>query len=120
MRQFIRCLVLACIGVGSLWLTGPLASDHGSAPPVGGESGLIAIPEFAVSTSQASDMAARIRQLIKERLAQLGSYALSDATDVATSIDVDRPPAFSIWKSRQVRFQVIAQVGIQHDGRLRI
>jgi Tol biopolymer transport system component len=118
MRQFIRHLALASIGV-ALASGASLANNDGSAEPAGAESGLIAIPKFAVSTPQAGDVADRIRRIIRDRLSQIGSYALSDAIDV-TNIDVRRVLEFSTWRARQVQFVIVAQIAIQDDGRLKV
>ena len=118
MRQFIRYLALASIGAALANGAASLANDDPSAP-VDGKSVVIAIPKFAVATPQAGDIAERTRKIIKDRLSHLGSYALSDATDV-TKIDIRRLPEFATWQSRQVQFVIVAQIGIQDDTRLKI
>lgn len=125
MKSFVsrRSILATASGIG-LWLaaaTGPsLADDDRSAPLAGGKSFLIAIPKFAASNPPNADVADRIRQVIIDRFSHLEPYALSeDATERTANMDLDRPPAFSTWQSRNVQFLIIAQVD-SWDGKLKV
>lgn len=125
MENFVsrRSVLATALGIG-LWLTaakGPsLADDDRSAPRAVGKSFMIAIPEFAVSNARSADIAVRIRQVIIDRLSHLESYALSDATEGSTNINVNRLPEFSTWQSRNIQFLITAQVDNRDDGKLKV
>jgi hypothetical protein len=93
----------------------PASADH-STPSAPG-SVLIAIPEFATSSSQTAELAARIRHIIEERLSHLESYAVSDASGVTANAGL---PNFSAWQSRRVQFLVLASIGVRDNGTLRL
>jgi Tol biopolymer transport system component len=88
--------------------------------PLGADRATVAIPQFSASSPPAAETAVQVRQWLEDRLSQLEPYAVSDSSDVDTDISVNRTPDFSVWQSHRVRFLILAEVGIQHDGRTRI
>jgi Tol biopolymer transport system component len=106
-RHVLLGISLAC---GSLGTGTALSADHS----------IIALPQFSASDPPAAELAGQIRQRTKERLSQLEPYTVSDASDLNTDISANRAPDLSTWQSHRVKFLILAEVGFQHDGRLRI
>jgi hypothetical protein len=106
-------------GVGLLaWFAGAwgtLLANAGSFESPTTLTPSIALFEFAASDSRSSEFAAQVRQMVKQRLSQPGSYTVSDAAGFGTN-RFSHVPDFTVWQSPDVQFLVQGSTTSKDDA----
>ena len=83
------------------------SSAHGSAA--------IALFEFDCSDPRGSEIAVRVRQLIRQRLSQLESVTVGDVAGFGTN-RFSQLPDFTVWRSPNIQFLVQGTTTLKDDA----